>query len=190
MNATFPRICSQLALDKYDMFMFAYIEIVFFKVLEFAYRPRFAPMSGFEIAGVVLGALPILFKAVDFSKDGFSRVGLAFHKRKNVQKLANALLLQQGILEAIVKSILHESGCEDIWRLEQDPYNYLTDKSVQEEVLDFLGAKNDAAFTGALEQCLEIVKKIAKNITGLVPTYKVRLDTSCLTCIVPHGGKG
>jgi len=146
-------------------------------------------MSGFEIAGVVLGALPILFKAVDFSKDGFSRVGLALHKRKNVQKLARALLLQQQILEETIKSILLASGCEDIWRLDQDPYTYLTDDIVQDEVLDFLGVKNDAAFTGALEQSFHIVKNIAKNITGLVPSYKVCFNTR-LSCITIRDGKG
>jgi len=130
-------------------------------------------MSGFEIAGVVLGALPILFKAVDFSKDSFSRAGFAFQKRKNVQKLARALLLQQQILEETVKSVLLASGCDDVWRLERDPYAYLTDENLREEVLDYLGIKNDAAFTGALEQSLHIVKKIAKNISGLVPLYKV-----------------
>ena len=128
------------------------------------------------MAGLVLGALPIIFKAVDFSKDGFSRVGLALHKRKNIQKLARALLLQQQILEETVKSVLLASGCEDVGRLDHDPAGYLADESIQEEVLDYLGVKNDAAFTGALEQSYHIVQKIAKNIAGLVPTYKVRVN--------------
>lgn len=140
-------------------------------------------MSGFEIAGLVLGALPILFKAVDFSKDGFSRVGLALHKRKNIQKLARALLLQQQILEETVKSVLLASGCEDVGRLDNDPADYLADESIQEEVLDYLGVKNDAAFTGALEQSYHIVKKIAKSITGLVPTYKVRSNIYYLSSL-------
>lgn len=130
-------------------------------------------MSGIEVAGLVLGALPILFAAVDFSRDGFSRAGLAFRKRKNVEKLARALLLQQQILEETVKSVIIASGCEDVWRLDDDPYGYLNDESVREEVLDYLGVKNDAAFTGALEQSSQAVRKIAKNITGLVPAFRV-----------------
>ncbi|KAH8812883.1 hypothetical protein F5884DRAFT_317909 [Xylogone sp. PMI_703] len=129
-------------------------------------------MSGIEVAGLLLGALPILFSAVDFSKDSLSRIGLAFKKRKNVEKLARALLLQQQFLEETVKSVVIASGCEDVWRLDDDPYGYLNDESVREEVLDYLGVKNDAAFTGALEQSSQIVRKIAKNITGLVPAFK------------------
>src|SRR6266536_2879170 len=105
-------------------------------------------MSGIEAAGLLLGALPILFAAVDFSKDGIRRTGAAFRKRKYVEKLARALLLQQQILEETVKSVIIASGCEDIWRLDDDPLGYLKDESVREEVLDYLGAKNDAAFTG------------------------------------------
>ena len=130
-------------------------------------------MSGIEVAGLVLGALPILFAAVDFPRDGFSRVGLAFHKRKSVEKLARALLLQQQTLEETVRSVIIASGCEEPWRLDDDPYGYLSDQSVREQVMDYFGVKNDAAFTGALDQSNRIVRKIAKNITGLVPSFKV-----------------
>ncbi|KAH6677735.1 hypothetical protein B0J14DRAFT_475288 [Halenospora varia] len=133
-------------------------------------------MSGIEVAGLVLGALPILFAAVDFSKDGIHRVGAAFRKKKYVEKLARALLLQQQILEETVKSVLMASGCEDIWHFDQDPLGYLGDASVREEILDYLGPKNELAFTGALQQSCDIVKKIAKNVAGLVPTFKDASD--------------
>lgn len=130
-------------------------------------------MSGFEIAGVVLGAIPVLIGAVDLSKDSFHRAGTAFRKRKYVQKLARALLLQQQTLEETVKSVVIASGCDDLWRLDEDPLGYLSNKSVREQVQDYLGPKNDTAFTGTLEQSNDIVKQIARNIAGLVPTYKV-----------------
>lgn len=134
-------------------------------------------MSGIEIAGLVLGALPVLIRAVDLYKDGIRKAGTAFRKRKYVQKLARALLLQQQTLEETVKSVLIASGSENIWRLDEDPLGYLNEKSVREQVLDYLGAKNDVAFTGTLEQSKDIVKKIARNLAGLVPTFKVRSAT-------------
>ncbi|KAH8686130.1 hypothetical protein BGZ60DRAFT_396930 [Tricladium varicosporioides] len=133
-------------------------------------------MSGIEVAGLVLGALPILFAAVDFSKDGIHRVGAAFRRKKYVEKLARALLLQQQILEETVKSLLMASGCEDVWRFDQDPLSYLKNPTVREDVLDYLGTKNDAAFAGALQQSSDIVKRIAKNIAGLVPAFKDASD--------------
>ena len=130
-------------------------------------------MTGIEVAGLVLGAIPILFKAVDLSRDGIHRTGIAFRRRQYVGKLARALLLQQQILVETVKSLIIASGCVDIWRLEDDPLGYLNSKSLGEQVLDYLGPKNGLAFTGTLDQSHDIVKKIARNIAGLVPAIKV-----------------
>jgi hypothetical protein len=92
-------------------------------------------MSGIEVAGLVLGALPILFTAVDCSKDGIHRVGAAFRKKKYVQKLGHALLLQQQILGETEKSVLMASGCEDIWRFDQSPLHYLGESKVREAAM-------------------------------------------------------
>ncbi|KAH0536892.1 hypothetical protein FGG08_006263 [Glutinoglossum americanum] len=129
-------------------------------------------MSGIEVAGLLLGALPVLFKAVDLSKDGIKRSRIFFQKRIYVEKLALALLLQQRTLAETVRSLLIGSGCEDVWRLDDDPFGYLNDRSVRDQVLDYLGPENDAAFAGALKQSDDIVKKIVKNIAGLVPAVK------------------
>lgn len=132
-------------------------------------------MSGFEIAGVVLGALPILFEAIDWYKNSIHRAGVAFRRRKHVDKLARALLLQKQTLEETVKSIIVASGCEDIWRLEDDPLGYLNDENVQSYIGRYLGS-NDSAFIEIIKQSNDVVKEIARNIAGLVPSYKVRLS--------------
>ncbi|KAI9788455.1 MAG: hypothetical protein M1816_006891 [Peltula sp. TS41687] len=141
-------------------------------------------MPGIEIAGLVLGAIPVLIGAVDLYKDGIRRVGTAFRKRKYVEKLAHALLLQKQILEETVKSILIASGCEHIWRLEDDPVGYLSDEGVREQFLDYLGQNNHTAFTGTLEQSKYIVKKIARNIAGLVPELEQQDPTDDLLGII------
>ncbi|CEJ62663.1 hypothetical protein PMG11_11157 [Penicillium brasilianum] len=129
-------------------------------------------MSGIEVAGLLLGALPILFKAVDLSKDSIQRGRFFIRKRHYVQKLALALLLQRQTLAETVRSILIRSGCEDILLLDDDPVGYLKDECVQNRILDYLGPENAAAFTGVLKQCDDSVRRIAKNISDLVPATK------------------
>lgn len=130
-------------------------------------------MSGFEIAGVVLGALPILFSAVDWSKRGIGRGKDFFQKRQIVEKLALALLSQQQHLAEIIRSILARSGCEDLSRLEDDPVEYLMDEAIQEQVLDYLGEETFTALQGQLDHCHETIKLLAIKIAGLVPSIQV-----------------
>ena len=133
-------------------------------------------MSGFEVVGIALGVLPIVLQSVDAYKDSIRRVGTTIRKRKHVEKLARALLLQQQILEEIVKSVVLACGCEDISALEEDPFDYFSNEDVQERVGDYLGPKNSVAFLDLLTIVNNVVKKIAENISGLVPTCKVRLQ--------------
>lgn len=131
-------------------------------------------MSGFEIVGIALGVLPIVLHSVDAYKDSIRRVGTTIRKRKHVEKLARALLLQQQILEETVKSVILACGCENVGALEEAPFGYFNDEEVRERVEDYLGPKNSMAFVGLLTANNDIVKKVAKNISGLVPAHQVR----------------
>ena len=131
-------------------------------------------MSGFEIVGVLLGVLPIVLQSVDLYKQSIRRVGTTIRKRKHVEKLAPALLLQQQILEETVKSVVLACGCENVGALEEDPFGYFSNEDVQERVEEFLGPKNSIAFIDLLTANNHVVKKVAKNISGLVPTHQVR----------------
>ena len=130
-------------------------------------------MSGIEVAGLLLGALPVLFEAVDFYRTGIQRSKIFFGKRTVVNKLALALLLQQQTLTETIKSILTRSGCEEVWRLEADPIACLQDVNVKQQVLEYLGADNHATFIWALEQSNEVAQRVARNLAGLVPAVKV-----------------
>ena len=131
-------------------------------------------MSGFEIVGIALGVLPIVLHSVDVYKDSIRRVGTTIRKRKHVEKLARALLLQQQILEEIVKSVVLACGCENVGALEEDPFGYFSNEEVRERVEDYLGSKNSIAFIALLTANNDIVKKVAKNVSGLVPAHQVR----------------
>ena len=131
-------------------------------------------MSGFEVVGIALGVLPIVLRSVDVYKDSIRRVGTTIRKRKHVEKLARALLLQQQILEETVKSVVLACGCENVGALEEDPFVYFGNEDVRERVEDYLGPKNSIAFVGLLTANNGIIKKVAENISGLVLTHQVR----------------
>ncbi|KAL1874522.1 hypothetical protein Daus18300_003541 [Diaporthe australafricana] len=126
-------------------------------------------MSGIEVAGLVLGALPILLKSVDTYRDSFRRFGTAFNKRKHVEKLARALLLQELTIRELIKSIILASGCEDVLALDEDPVGYLNNLDVQEQVEEYLGPKSTKFLIDELEDNSESVRKVARCISGLVP---------------------
>lgn len=130
-------------------------------------------MSGLEAAGILLGVLPIVLRSVDVYKDSIRRVGTTIRKRKHVEKLARALLLQQQILEETVKSVVLASGCENVEALDEDPFGYFNNEDVRETVEDYLGPKNTIAFTGLLTENNQIVQKVAENISGLIPAHQV-----------------
>ncbi|KAH6867305.1 hypothetical protein B0T10DRAFT_572978 [Thelonectria olida] len=124
-----------------------------------------------EVAGIALGVLPILLRSVDAYRDSIRRVGTMIRRRKHVETLARALLLQQQILEETVKAVILASGCEDVQALDEDPFAYFNNDDVQEQLEDYLGPKNSMAFVGLLTTNNDIAKKVAKNISGLVPAH-------------------
>lgn len=130
-------------------------------------------MSGLEVVGIALGSIPIVLHFVDVYKSSIRRVGTTIWKRKHVEKLARALLLQQQILEETVKSVVLACGCENVGALEEDPFGYFSNGDVRERVEDYLGPKNSIAFAGLLTANNNIVKKVAKNISGLIPAHQV-----------------
>jgi len=143
-------------------------------------------MSGFEIVGVLLGVLPIVLQSVDLYKQSIRRVGTTIRKRKHVEKLARALLLQQQILEETVKSVVLACGCENIGALEENPFGYFSNKDVQERVEEYLGPNSSIAFIDLLTANNNVVKKVAKNISGLVPTQHVRFPVPLPEQIATH----
>lgn len=130
-------------------------------------------MSGIEIAGIILGALPILFAALDGYKDSINRLGQGFRKRKAVEKLARALRMQKQTLETIVKLILLESGCESLLLEEAQIRETLIDQLNKDRVKEYLGPQNDLTFSDAITECFDSVQRVTSRIATYVPSLKV-----------------
>ena len=127
-------------------------------------------MSGLEVAGLVLGAVPLLLHATDKLKDSFRA---AIRSRTYINKLTLALLLQQSILIEVVRSLLINGGYEDLWRLDDDPVGCLKDPEARECISGLLGPAKNVAFTEVLNQTQLAVKEVAKHISGLLPASTV-----------------
>jgi len=131
-------------------------------------------MSGVEVVGLLLGAIPLLFPVLDHYKSGLSRIGAGFRKRKHIEKLVRALRLQQQTLVEILKSVLLSSGCGDLPDDQAEFRALLARGDVQEDIMDYLGKENHTAFLDALEECSTSLQQVTKKIAGVVPGLKVR----------------
>ena len=139
-------------------------------------------MSGFEIAGLVFGAMPILVTAADLLRAGYEKALIPFRKRRYIGTLANALLLQRQTVAETIRLLIAHCGClydDDLLRTQLDdgPSGYLKDEQVQSQILDFLGEKNHAALAGTLKEIHDIVAGVA---TGRNGTHSPGLSSASL----------
>ncbi|KAF3280599.1 hypothetical protein TWF970_002812 [Orbilia oligospora] len=129
-----------------------------------------------EVAGVVLGALPIIYGAVQVYKDGKKGGTRFFQKRNGVKKLANSLLFHKGTLTEVVRKLLISSGCDDAGDLDENPFDFLKDPDIQNQLHDYLGAETELVFATKLNEACKTIQKIARSIAGLVPGLKDPTD--------------
>ncbi|KAK1244187.1 hypothetical protein MKX08_002325 [Trichoderma sp. CBMAI-0020] len=128
-------------------------------------------MSTFEVFGIVLRTIPILISGAGFLASDKSLV--AFRKRQYVNKLANALLLQQQTVRETVRLIITRSGCtHDESLLNEDPLTYFQNKGIQTQVLEFLGDENYKALIGRLQDMQTTLEEVASHLDGVIPTHK------------------
>ncbi|RFU72524.1 hypothetical protein TARUN_9734 [Trichoderma arundinaceum] len=130
-------------------------------------------MSTFEIFGIVLRAIPILISGAERWREGYDKGLVAFRKRQYVDKLANALLLQRQTVSETVRLIITRSGYSyDEALLNEDALAYFQNKSIQAQVLAFLGDENYKALIGRLRDMQTTLEEVARHLDGLIPSHK------------------
>ena len=137
-------------------------------------------MSGIEVVGLLLGALPILFEAIKSCKNGIQSSKTFFRRRAIVNKLSLALLLQQETLVQIVKTILRQSDYDHALDIDQNPYECLSNGQAQDHILEYLGSENLFLLNEIFRQSYDTLQRIARNIIDFVPGTEVRLYMSCI----------
>lgn len=127
-------------------------------------------MSGIEVAGLVLGALPVLIEAIDTYRKGITKVKSAIKKRVIIGKLGRALSDQKFIIEAIARDVLVRSGCDDAEGADDAQLrSLLQDKQTQGMVDSFLGPDYAQKFLEALVDCRSHINHATTRLALLIP---------------------
>lgn len=133
-------------------------------------------MSGVEAAGFVLAAVPIVLQLLEKYKEGIDRTAVIFRRRKHVEKLGHALLMQHALLGANLKSLLLDSGVDGASDVLDDPFGVLRAVGVEDTLEEYMGQENYRAYSYALLQCEKYVKEVTGSLEGFGADFGVSLD--------------
>lgn len=131
-------------------------------------------MSGVEVAGLVLGALPILIEAINVYRSGLKKSRSGIRKRKVIERLGQALILQKTIIAGLTRGVLEQCGCDTAAGADDAQLrSLLQDKQTQDMVGEFLGTYNTQVFSDTLIDCMTDVSQATVRLASLVPSVKV-----------------
>ena len=126
-------------------------------------------MSGFEIVGVVLGAVPIIVTILETYKS-LGRVKDAYKKKQfYIDRMINALSWQKALIEGDLEIVLRSIGLEDliIRNIAPDSYETLLKQTdIQQQVQAFLGLRYKS-YIQALSDCERTLLTIVRSVKGL-----------------------
>ncbi|KAK6336229.1 hypothetical protein TWF696_001792 [Orbilia brochopaga] len=129
-----------------------------------------------EVAGVVLGAIPIIISAVEGYKKTSRFTKLAINKRACIRNLANSLSGHRVILVEVLWKLHRDSGVKTVTYADPELLNCLQDKAAQQHFRDYLGEDTYAALIGKIERSCMTIKTIAEYIAALVSGLGVPTD--------------
>ncbi|KAL8832344.1 MAG: hypothetical protein Q9170_004914 [Blastenia crenularia] len=128
-------------------------------------------MSGIEVAGLVLGAIPIIIWGLENYKTTREIWRRSHSKALLVDRLINALQEQRILIELDLQILLRAADYEDdeIAGLETSSFHdLLLDQGLAEPLIRYLGRIYNP-YRGALERCERILIDIVQSIGGLTP---------------------
>ncbi len=137
-------------------------------------------MSGFEIAGLILGAVPVTIAALKQYKTAREMKRYFVHKSLYIDRLIQALEEQSFFLESEFDIVLRAAGFEqrDIGTISGEYLQTILLRSdVAEELSRYLG-RGYELYRKALIRCETSLGEIVKNIGGLVPGSPVSSNTA------------
>jgi hypothetical protein len=126
-----------------------------------------------EVAGLLLGAVPLAISALRCYKTGKTLTDRVRKRKKHVEKLIRALQGHDAVLELYLVWLLKAVESYEAYHTPRDIPSLMQDAETTERIRDFLGEKGATAFQHAAFECQEAVQKIAKSIDGFLPNNKV-----------------
>ena len=126
-------------------------------------------MSGFEVIGVVLGAMPVIISALE----GYQKLGKkrdAFKRKSlHIDRMIRALDWQQKLIHSDVKLLLRNAGLDEMTvDLHVGTGRYqdlLRRQEIQDAVSGFL-RDNSSTYLEIIQQCENTILHVAKAVKG------------------------
>ena len=132
-------------------------------------------MSGLEIAGVILGAVPVTIAALTQYKTAHEMLRYFNHKSVYIDRLVQALEEQKFCLESEFEIVLRAAGFgqQDTSATDAEHLHTILIRSdIAEELGQYLG-RGYEPYRRALLRCETSLKEIVRSIGGLVPGSQV-----------------
>ncbi|PYI34513.1 hypothetical protein BP00DRAFT_465516 [Aspergillus indologenus CBS 114.80] len=129
-------------------------------------------MSGFEVVGVVLGAIPLVLSALNACKSTKKTIRLIRKKDVLLDQLIQSLreqefFIQTDICLALKKTDLTETDIIDM--LNDTGFNMFQRPEITDALRDHMGAAS-TFYTATVAECEKILQDIVVRISGLVST--------------------
>lgn len=125
-------------------------------------------MSGIEVVGVVLGALPLLVEGLRAYNSGRKTIAVALRKRVLVDSLCRTLQGAAVTLEELLKKVLLLSGHEPPSQLSEEIEEILSLPEVQADVAAYLN-KSFEILVFDIAKCYEILHALTAKVASFVP---------------------
>ena len=137
-----------------------------------------ASPSRMEVAGLVLGGIPLAIAALKCFKTGKRLSDLIRNRKRHIETLIRALEGYNGylelLLEWLLKSVDMDMYAEGKYHAQSNISYLMQNAETIERMREFLGPKPLSASQGAINNGQEAVVKIATSIDNLLPGNQVR----------------
>ncbi|KAG7285372.1 hypothetical protein NEMBOFW57_009999 [Staphylotrichum longicolle] len=122
-------------------------------------------MSGFEIAGVVLGSIPLIISALEHYGNGLSTIQRWRRYQRELQSLVRNLQTEQVKLQNVIEKLLVGiASSSEIEALIDDPFGDLWRQETLETKIRFRLWSSSAVFTETVYDILKAIKEMKERI--------------------------
>jgi hypothetical protein len=132
-------------------------------------------MSGLEVIGVVLGAIPLIISALDSYKVTSQRIKFMMKKELLLNQLIESLEEQKFFLQTdicLALKVTHLEEKQIITLIDEQGLNLFQNPEVADALREYLG-EGFILYTNAVARCQHTLSDIVANISGLVSTLQV-----------------
>lgn len=137
-----------------------------------------------EVAGLVLGAIPLAITALKCYKTGRRLIDLMRNRKRHIEALIRALESYENYLKLILEWLLKSAKVYDEMNFQTQSHAamlVLRDPIIVEKMKECLGPNYLPAFQDAIENGQQVVEKIVMNINDLLPGSQVSIAPPKLT---------